>query len=1231
MSFSSSALPRTVEFLSGGGELSRLLLAKDWSATPLGPVEQWPQSLKTTVSLMLNSRHPMWVGWGPEATFLYNDAYISVLSDAKHPWALGLPASVVWAEIWDVCGPLADKVFRHGEASFQDDVRLFMRRTDYTEEVFYSFSYSPIRDESGGVGGLFCPSAETTGQVLGARRLATLSELAARALVKSSVDEACETAMSIVAANPDDIPFALLYLVDESGQLRFQSAGNLRVRTEVLHDAALWHATDVLARREAVTVAVPGGVDGLPIGLADQPIRAVRVLPVSRSIDDEPFGVLVAAASPARPLDRDYLSFFDLIASQFANTVQNARAAEEARARADRLAELDRAKTLFFSNVSHELRTPLTLMLGPLQDLLHEGGATLQGEVARNLELALRNGRRLHKLVNALLDFSRIEAGRVKATFAPADIATLTAELASNFRAAIEKAGMQLQIDCPPQAEPCYVDAEMWEKIVLNLVSNAFKYTQAGRIRVAVRGRGDHAVLEVQDTGSGIPDSELPRIFERFHRVEGSSGRTHEGTGIGLALVLELVKLHGGSISVASRVGEGSTFEVRIPFGKRHLPPEHVRDAPAGAPAASAGVFVAEAMGWLGDGGDAGPAALRAEGARSRVVLADDNADMRDYITRLLQGAGYDVVAVGDGVQALAAAEAQPPALVLTDVMMPRLDGFGLLKALRQREGLASTPVVLLSARAGEEARVEGLQAGADDYLVKPFSARELLARVAGMIESARIRRAALDTERRLRQEMSNILESIGDGFIALDRDWRFTYMNAAAERMNNVGREQVLGRTHWEVYPQSVGTPLEEHYRRVMETREPAEFENLYEPWKRWFEISCYPVADGGIAIYYRDITERKRLEAMAHEADRRKDEFIATLAHELRNPLAPIRTGLHVLSRAPEADVSGRVRAMMERQVNHMVRLIDDLMDVARISRGKLELRRERVPLAQVVQSALETSKPLLDAAGHELSLALPAGEVWLDADATRIAQAIANLLNNAAKYTPPHGKVALAAQVQGGSVSIGVTDNGAGIAREMLPHVFEMFVQGGSTLERAQGGLGIGLTLVRQLVEMHGGSVSAQSAGPGQGSTFTIVLPVASQPRASGPDRGAEPPATPTRLQVLVADDNQDAAATLATLLELMGHACTAVHDGAAAIEAFERLRPDVVMLDIGMPRVDGYEVARRLRALERGARARILALTGWGAPADRARSREAGFDLHLTKPVDLQTLADALKPG
>lgn len=875
-----------------GGEMGAVIRSRDWTATPLGPRERWPQSLKTAVSLILDSQHPMWIGWGPEMTFLYNDAYLHVLGSAKHPWALGRPAAEVWAEIWDVCGPLADKVFREGAASFADDVRLFMNRGDFLEETYYSFSYSPIRDESGNVAGLFCPSNDVTPKVLNARRLRTLSELATNALIEKATDKACASAMRTLGKNPDDVPFALLYLAEADGMYAVleQSAGltdsaeSLKPpRVELSRDSndRVWPVAEVFRTSRFQQISVRE-LKSIPRGAAGRPVEDAVVLPVASAGQDRPLGVLIAGINPTRKLDAEYRTFFELIAGQVATAIQSAQAAEQEKTRADRLAEIDRAKTVFFSNVSHEFRTPLTLMLSPVEEILSKGGARPADEIRELLKLVHRNGLRLQKLVNTLLDFSRIEAGRVQASYVPTELASFTADLASNFRPACEQAGLKLIVECNPLPEPVYVDRDMWEKIVLNLVSNAFKYTLEGEIRVAQRAEQGRAVLTVTDTGLGIPEKELPRIFERFHRVEGASGRTQEGTGIGLALIHDLVGLHGGSVKVASVLGKGSTFTVEIPLGSAHLPvPMLAHASETASPSSSVLPFVEGALRSLPEiartavRSDSEPAPTANTEAhantspRRRILIVDDNADMRDYLVRILHDS-YQVAAASDGRQALAAVADSKPDLIVSDVMMPHLDGFGLLSALRADPHTVNLPVILLSARAGEESRGEGMEAGADDYLLKPFSARELLARIAAHLKLA-------ETRQRAEQQASRILESITDGFIALDRDWRVTYVNSQAEQLNGMARESLLGRDHWEIFPEAIGTTVDREFHRAVAERVPVEFENYYAPWSRWFHLKAYPTAEGGLSAFFEDITEGKQA-ALLDEEQKRFLEMIVS-----------------------------------------------------------------------------------------------------------------------------------------------------------------------------------------------------------------------------------------------------------------------------------------------------------------------------------------------------------------
>ena len=777
---------------------------------------------------------------------------------------------------------------------------------------------------------------------------------------------------------------------------------------------------------------------------------------------------------------------------------------EQLRAANDALAEMDRAKTVFFGNVSHEFRTPLTLILGPLEDLLARSPAP---ELGPTLESMRRNALRLLKLVNTLLDFAAIESHRINAAFEPTVLSRLTCDIASQFESAFATAGVQLQIDCDDLPEPIFVDRDMWEKVVLNLLSNALKFTFTGEVALTLRWKETYAELVVRDTGVGIPADELPHLFKRFYRVQGTQARTHEGSGIGLALVQELVNLHGGRVEVTSTEGVGTAFTVRVPSGSAHLPPDAIVTRPnATPPRIGAAAFVAEASRW-----GAAPAvtAAAADGAvpRQRILLVDDNADMRDYIAHILADR-YVVDAVRDGLDALDRAVQNPPDLVLSDVMMPGLNGFELLQRLRAHPRTRTLPFILISARAGAEASVAGLESGADDYLVKPFSARELLARVA----------------------------------------------------------------TH----------------------------------------------------LHLRECRT-------AEAANQAKDEFLAILGHELRNPLSPILSAIELM-RLKDGEAFVRERAVIERQVKHMVALVDDLLDLSRVARGKLQLTRTRVHLNRVITKATElTSQAILQRLHHLIVTDAPADAV-VDGDETRLTQVVVNLLNNAAKYTEPGGWIDVRTAVEGTEVVITVKDSGTGMPPELLPHVFDLFVQERRALSRSNGGLGIGLAVARRIVEMHEGTITARSAGAGKGSAFEVRLPClgVSTRGAGAMAVAAEGPSRPTTLRVLIVDDNHDAVDLLEDLLVAQGHVTATAFDGASAVAAAAAFRPDVALVDIGLPGLDGYEVARQIGGCAELVGIRLVAITGYGQEADKQRALAAGFHAHLVKPVDL-TQVNAVLQG
>jgi PAS domain S-box-containing protein len=782
------------DVFAGGGEVGRDLAAVSWDETPLGPTTQWPQSLRTAVSILLSSRFPMWMAWGPDLTFFCNAAYRRDSLGRKYPWALGRPASEVWAEIWSDIGPRIETVLTTGAATWDEALLLLVERSGYTEESYHTFSYSPLRGDDGGLVGMLCVVSEETERIIGARRMATLRDLGSDLSVVRTEQQMLTFAGDQLARNLRDLPFTLTYLFDGDGARLAGSTGIAAGHAAAppslpARHSPVWPLT-APAQGETALVALDGPpFTDLPTGDWPEPPTRALLLPLLQQ-GDTPYGFMVAALNRYRTLDDGYRGFVELAAGHVAAGIASARSYEAQQRRAEELAELDRAKTTFFSNISHEFRTPLTLIMGPVEALQARTDGT-DPRLREELDVIRRNGLRLGKLVNTLLDFSRIEAGRMQARYEPVDLAAVTAGLASVFRSAVERAGLRFEVDCPPLPEPVYLDRDMWEKVVLNLLSNALKFTFSGSLRVTTGVEGDRAVVTVADTGIGVAPQEIPRLFERFHRIENARARSNEGSGIGLALVKELVELHGGTISADSAVGEGTTFVIRLPFGAGHLPAGALASAGrTAAVSATADPYVQEALRWLP--GDAGPESEQTTPENSRaghtaahVLVADDNADMRDYLTRLLRSAGHRVEAVADGQAALEAARRQSPDLVVSDVMMPRLDGLQLVAALRGDSRTAGTPVLLLSARAGQEASIEGLEAGADDYLVKPFSSAELLARVRANVDLARLR----NHHARWR---TALIDSLQEAFFVCDEDGAVIEMNSTFTDVLGFGPENL-------------------------------------------------------------------------------------------------------------------------------------------------------------------------------------------------------------------------------------------------------------------------------------------------------------------------------------------------------------------------------------------------------------------------------------------------------
>jgi PAS domain S-box-containing protein len=1192
--------------------MASLVSALDWSATPLGPRDAWPQSLRTAVGICLDSQFPMNIWWGPQLVQVYNDAYRPVLGD-KHPRSLGQRGQECWAEIWPVVGPLCEQVLCEGKATWSSDLLLEMDRHGYLEETYFTFSYSPIRDESGSVGGVLITCFETTPSVIGARRLVALRDLGALSSRASTAEEACSLAAEVLAEHTIDVPFAHIWLIDEAtGASTPPGAAD-----------APWAVAEAVRTRQPMILRdVRARAGDLPGGPWPVPPEEAVVIPIGGAGSEPLVGVLVAGVSPRRRLDDEQLDFLRLVAGHIASNVASARAYEAERRRAEALAEIDRAKTAFFGNVSHEFRTPLTLMMGPLQEALEDVGRPLDPAHRERVNVAHRNSLRLLRLVNTLLDFSRIEAGRADSTFEPKDLATLTAEIASTFRSTIERAGLSLDVDCEPLPEPIWVDGDMWEKVVLNLLSNAYKFTFAGSVGVRLTWADGEAVLEVTDTGVGIPDTDLPHLFTRFHRVRGQASRTHEGTGIGLALVHELVRLHGGRVHVRSEVGRGTTFRVTLPAGNAHLDADRIgARRQLEATRTGARPYVEEAERWLT------PAEVTSEMPADhglRVLVADDNADMLAYVSRLLSER-WTVEAVSNGREALAAARRHRPDLVLADVMMPGLDGFELLRALRDESGTADVPVVLLSARAGEESRVDGLHAGADDYLVKPFTARELVARVGAHLERAR-------SHRFLRE-----LFDQAPAMMALLRgpDHRFELVNEPYADSVGRTRKQLLGRPVAEVFPEIVGQGFLHLLDGVYSSGEPyvgrdaqlrlSGGEDAKEQ-RRWYNFVYQPVrgaggAVDGVLVHAVDVTARHLEEEQLRQAQRM--EAVGTLAggvaHEVNNMMtAVIGFGEYALRQsAPDNPLRTEITAMVKAG-KHAANVTQQLLAFSR----RQVLKTEVLDVNAVVG---EVARMLTRMLGSDVTLVLEmrARPGRIEGDRGQLEQVLVNVALNARDAMPNGGRLTLRTEdVRPGGRSgptwtrIVVEDTGVGMDEDTRSRAFEPFF----TTKAVGSGTGLGLSTVFGIVTQSGGDVQIESE-PGRGTTVLMSFPTVADAPAPHVEKRAEPRSG--AVTVLLVEDEDIVRHLAWRILDEAGFAVIEARNGREALERMEE-HPDVrlVLTDLVMPEMGGRELGRAVR--ERWPAVPVLYMSGYsGAHLERQGAIERGAPF-LQKPFGWDAL-------
>ena len=889
------------DFLSGGGEMGERIRDFDWSKTPLGEPEHWQQSLKTCVRIMLTSSQPIWIGWGKDLIKLYNDPYRAI-AGGKHPGALGQPASMVWKDIWKDIASMLERVMEKNEGTYVESQLLIMERNGYPEETYFTFSYTPIPGDSGGTEGMFCANTDNTDRIISERQLRTLTQLGKALIDAKTTKEVFDNTIRTLKENPQDFPFAALYELDADGKM-LSLAGKTTTLPETAFppEIEMEKAQTLIPLLAEVTETrkpmVLGNVietfGALPSGPWQQPPHELILVPISSPSRKHPAAILKVGLNPYRKADEKYRNFFDLVADQIATGVNNVENLEAERQRMEALEALDKSKTIFFSNISHEFRTPITLMLGPLEELLQHPSGNLSDQEMQSIATTHRNAMRLLKLVNTLLDFSRIESGRQQAVYVRTDIATLTENLAGNFRSVMEKAGLELIVHAQSLIQPVYVDRQMWEKIIFNLLSNAFKYTLKGRISVVISENEHAAIVTVEDTGVGIPEHEIPHMFERFHRVQNTTGRTHEGTGIGLSLIREFVKLHGGTIEVESTEGVGSAFTVTIPHGKAHLPADKVFDQELLSTDDISIAYVKEANSILDSNVIPEPVTTylnehpEQSGKRKDMILiVDDNADMRQHIEAVVS-TKYDTMLAGNGAEALEKIHMHKPALVLSDIMMPVMDGISLLKEIKDHVATHDVPVILITARAGEESKIEGYETGADDYLVKPFSARELLARIKAQVDLSRKRRA-------IARQSQDLFEQAPTAIVILKGpELVFELANDRALEIIGKSKTEVIGKKIAEALPELDQQGFVNLLRMVYETGErfvaaeaPVRFLSNGVPTDTFVKYVFQPLKDEdnnitGVMVVGDDIGElvqaRKRIEE--------SEKHFRTLAETLPN----------------------------------------------------------------------------------------------------------------------------------------------------------------------------------------------------------------------------------------------------------------------------------------------------------------------------------------------------------
>ena len=1210
-------------FLQGGGDAGARIRAVDWSRTPLGAPDAWPTGLRTAVRILLDSLHPMWLAWGEDLPLLYNDACVPLLGD-RHPRAMGRPARDAWAGLGlgaFVEGSLPTVLA--GEATRDEGLLLFLERDGFREETYHAFSCSPLRDDGGDVRGLLCVVSEETGQHVAARHAAVLRELAARLDGARTAEAVVATAVQALSTDPLDLPYLAIYRVDAGAGVARRVAGgrvadaNPALPVEVrLDDDRGWPIGRCVRDRRQVQVDDLAARVGHPHDGNGQPApRQGVVVPIDIGDDGAPTAVLVAALSPHRAFDAGYRGLLELAARQIGGAMGIARRHEDAQRRADALAELERAKT---AALERELALERERV-----DVLETIGDAF---IALGADWSVR-------YVNASLE--RTVDGTRARIVGLSHWEAFPADAEDVAYAEILRTVMRTRR--PQRVEHYYAPVDRWFEVDMMPSSDGGLHIY-GRDITARRARFDAlreserllretaeqapAMLWITDTGG-----QCTFLSRAWYAYTGQS----EAEGLGLGW---LDAVHPGHREAAGEAflqanARQEPFTLEHPL--RTAAGEYRWVIDAGQPRFDANGHFAGYIGSVMDVHESRVAREELERTEQRLRAATAAANLGTWRVDLRTGLETRDAGL-NAILGLPSEETTQPLHDFIDRVHPddraRVEA-GVQAAIEQQVTYDLECRIVRPDGEVRWLRDRGgvVLDGAGDVAALTGAASDVTAQRAAAA-------ALAESEARYR----SLFESMHEGFCIIEVrydeegvgvDYRFVETNPSFVRQ--VGLRDAVGRWVTELVP-----GIEPHWPRafgeVARSRRAVRFEERSDVLQVNFEINAFPVGRAEqhrVAVLFNDITQRTLDEQALRDADRRKDEFLATLAHELRNPLAPISSALQLLEADIDPSMAAHLHAIMRRQTLQLTRLVDDLMEVSRITRGHIDLQVEPVDVRDTVRDALDASAEAIRASGHEVQVDLPGEALVMQADTVRLSQVFTNLINNAARHTDPGGRVRVRAWRCEGAICVSVADTGHGIRPDDHARIFELFTRV-APAGASRGGLGIGLRLARRLVEMHGGTIEVESEGAGRGSTFAVRLPAIAGADAIAPAASTQASGPLSGLRVVVADDNHDAAATLAMWLQMQGAQATQAHDGMAALEAIALADAHVALLDLGMPRGGGIEVARQLRARGDVRQPLLVAVTGWGQAVDRERTREAGFDHHMTKPADLDALHALLAP-